>query len=208
MAEKKQPRTDRRTIYTKNVIKDTVLSMLKTQPFDRLTVAALCRQAEITRTTFYSHYSDLSAVVGELVDDALEISHSAGSGKDYLTDLRTIASATTLDEIRANKNLFPACQRVADNEKYLPLLLDDTLSAYVIQKIYLSERHKMAPIYMEYGHLSEKDAYLLFLHDIYGTFYMNRAMRWKKDDQWYRVHGLISRSFLGALDKLHEEPLK
>ncbi len=208
MAEQKRHKTDRRTLYTRNAIKDTFLEQLKTQPFEKITVAALCRQAEITRTTFYQHYSDLSAVVSELVDDALEITHAAGSGKDSLSDLRTLAAATTLDELRANQNLFPACQRVADNEKYLPLLLDDTLSAYVIQKIYLSERHQMSTVYMQYAHLSEKEAQLLFMRDIYGTFYMNRAMRWKKDEHWHRVHGLVARCTIGALDRLHDNPLK
>ena len=66
----KQRKTDRRTLYTQAVIKDALLELLTVQGFEKITVASLCRQAEITRATFYLHYSDLTAVVDELVDEA------------------------------------------------------------------------------------------------------------------------------------------
>lgn len=52
----KNRKTDRRTLYTKNVIKDALLDALKEKPFEQITVTDVCRRAEITRATYYLHY--------------------------------------------------------------------------------------------------------------------------------------------------------
>ena len=64
-------RIDRRTAYTKNTVKDAMLELLAEMPFEKITVAALCRRADIVRTTFYLHYDSLTDVIKELADDAI-----------------------------------------------------------------------------------------------------------------------------------------
>ena len=71
MAEKKTRKTDRRTLYTRMVIKDALLSLLADKEYADVTIADLCREAEINRGTFYLHYSNLHEVLEELFDDAL-----------------------------------------------------------------------------------------------------------------------------------------
>lgn len=51
---------DRRTLYTLNVIQEAFLKLIDQQPFAKITVAQVCREAEITRSTFYIHYSNLN----------------------------------------------------------------------------------------------------------------------------------------------------
>ena len=117
----KQRKTDRRTLYTQAVIKDALLELLTVQGFEKITVASLCRQAEITRATFYLHYSDLTAVVDELVDEALEISEQASetSVDNIIENTRFLANTSDPEVLRKHNGLFPTCQRVADDEKYL-----------------------------------------------------------------------------------------
>jgi len=67
MKEKKPRKTDRRTLYTQKLIKDNFVKMLDSgTPVERITVSELCRLSEINRCTFYLHYSDVYAVLGEL----------------------------------------------------------------------------------------------------------------------------------------------
>ena len=40
----------------------------------------------------------------------------------------------------------------------------------------------------------------LFLFMVYGLFYCNRAMRWKKDDIWYDMQYVINQFITGGLD--------
>lgn len=53
-------KNDRRVRYTKKVIKESLLELLKTTPFEQITVKALCQKAEINRATFYTHYETYS----------------------------------------------------------------------------------------------------------------------------------------------------
>ncbi|RHA15967.1 TetR/AcrR family transcriptional regulator [Megasphaera sp. AM44-1BH] len=58
MNEKKPYKSDRRTRYTRQVIRETFLAMLQECSFEKVTVTALCRRADVTRATFYLHYRD------------------------------------------------------------------------------------------------------------------------------------------------------
>ena len=52
--------------HTRSIIKDSMLELLKKTSYDKITIAMLCRAAQIGRTTFYNHYDDLSEVLDEL----------------------------------------------------------------------------------------------------------------------------------------------
>lgn len=50
--------TDRRVKYTKMILRQSLIEVLKEKPISRLTIKELCERADINRATFYSHYSD------------------------------------------------------------------------------------------------------------------------------------------------------
>ena len=127
MDNKKQRKTDRRTTYTINTVKDAMLELLEKEPFDKITVASLCRQAEITRTTFYLHFSDITAVLDELLKDALQVAENS-SIQDKDNILPIYAKEKNIEKIKENDILLPVCQRIANSPKYRVLFLDETLS--------------------------------------------------------------------------------
>ena len=89
-----QPRkTDRRTLYTRQVVKDALLELLEKNPYDKINVTLLCRQAEITRATFYLHYADLNEVLDEVIAEALDLAEQSGIPEGFETResrLRTV----------------------------------------------------------------------------------------------------------------------
>ena len=62
---------DRRTRYTRQAIRETLLELMEEKPFSRVTVTEVCRKAEMNRGTFYLHYLDLEDVLDDL-DDKFE----------------------------------------------------------------------------------------------------------------------------------------
>ena len=60
---------DRRTLYTENVIKETILKLLQTKPISKITVSEVCKIAEINRGTFYIHYKDCLDVLEQLQEE-------------------------------------------------------------------------------------------------------------------------------------------
>lgn len=72
MKEKFERKADRRTLYTKQAIRQAFLSELKIKDYDKITVTDLCKKAEINRSTFYLHYADAVSVFDELLAHILE----------------------------------------------------------------------------------------------------------------------------------------
>ena len=55
---------DKRIRKTKKTLKTTLIKMLKEETFDQVSITELCKNADISRITFYSHYSDKFAPGG------------------------------------------------------------------------------------------------------------------------------------------------
>ncbi|WP_156855648.1 TetR/AcrR family transcriptional regulator [Oceanobacillus sp. AG] len=64
---------DRRKKYTRMVLKDSLLQLLKQKSFSQVTVKEICERADINRSTFYAHYRDqfelLETIEDEIVMD-------------------------------------------------------------------------------------------------------------------------------------------
>ncbi|WP_096201743.1 TetR/AcrR family transcriptional regulator [Bacillus sp. FJAT-45350] len=66
---------DRRKKYTRMVLKNSLMKILKDKAISSVTVKELCELADINRSTFYSHYSDqyelLYKIEEEIIEDML-----------------------------------------------------------------------------------------------------------------------------------------
>ena len=196
---------DRRTLYTRKTVKDALLELLEEHPYEKITVASLCRQAEITRATFYLHFQDMDAVLNELLDEALLVAETTAhemSMVERMTALGRLANSGGVDDLKQNEHILSPCQRVADDPKYRAIFRDPTLSSYVIHRIYKLERDEMIPWLMERGNLSQDDADKLFMMIVFGLFYMNRSLKWSKDDNWYEMQLLVARVLFGGFEGL------
>lgn len=58
---------DRRTKYTRSVIREALMELLRIKPYSKITVTELCRLADINRGTFYIHYFDVDDVLDDIV---------------------------------------------------------------------------------------------------------------------------------------------
>ena len=200
-------KTDRRTLYTKMVVKDALLDLLAGTPFDQITVTAVCKRAEITRTTFYLHFADLTAVLDEVLEDAMRTTEQQQDApSESMTELLSRLSKASPGQKPGGCNtLLPICQRMADQPKYHALFLDETLSDYIIKKAYLAEREKMIPVLEARCGLSREEADKLFLFIIYGAFSVNKSMCWGKDDECYHLQGVLDKFIMGGFSALAGE---
>ena len=63
---------DRRIVKTKRSLKSALISMLAKEDFEHISITELCRRAEISRITFYSHYNDKYALLDDIFSDMLQ----------------------------------------------------------------------------------------------------------------------------------------
>ena len=57
---------DTRVRYTKSVLKESLLQLLKDKPITKVTIKELCETAKLNRGTFYLHYNEPNDVLREI----------------------------------------------------------------------------------------------------------------------------------------------
>ena len=63
---------DKRITKTKRNIKATLTDILQEMPFEKISVAEICRRGDISRITFYAHYEDKYALAEEIFSDHVQ----------------------------------------------------------------------------------------------------------------------------------------
>lgn len=78
---------DARVRYTRMIIEQSFLELLRDKPFAKITVTELCEKAQINRATFYKHYLDIPDLL-EKIEETLfdQIRESFGSEKVKLKE--------------------------------------------------------------------------------------------------------------------------
>lgn len=64
---------DKRIAKTKRNLKEAMIRMLSEEDFERISVTELCKEAKVSRITFYSHYSDKHALLDDIFNDMCSI---------------------------------------------------------------------------------------------------------------------------------------
>lgn len=62
---------DRRILKTRSVIKESLTSLMKEKPFDKITIKDITDRANINRATFYLHYMDKYDLLEQSQNDIL-----------------------------------------------------------------------------------------------------------------------------------------
>lgn len=102
---------DRRVRRTKRAVRDAVQRLLETQPYEKLTITAIAREADIDRKTFYLHYSSVDAVLDEIIQEEVDHivgvwrSETAGREQDAVAaDVLQSTIATLIRELQSRRD--------------------------------------------------------------------------------------------------------
>lgn len=63
---------NRKIIYTKHVLKESLMALMKTKSIGKITVKELCKIADLNRSTFYSHYKDIYEIIEQMENNIVE----------------------------------------------------------------------------------------------------------------------------------------
>lgn len=129
-------KTDRRTKYTKNVLKEALLELIRQKPFQKITVSDICTLADVSRPTFYTHYSDVYSLLDDIGQDILNSGNLETISRLDPDDSDAIFHAilNLVEIIRENINVYRICvlERRVDN--CLPAQITDRLKATIIHR--------------------------------------------------------------------------
>lgn len=63
---------DRRVKYTKTMLKNALVQLMKQQHISTISVKALCELADINRSTFYAHYNDQYDLLHQMKEEVMD----------------------------------------------------------------------------------------------------------------------------------------
>ena len=186
-------KTDRRIRYTKKAIQEAFLRVKKMKEYNAITVADICREAGISRGTFYAHFGNIAEVLDTLLDDAL-------SGMDYLQEY---LSAPQPDA----KCAHPFCRFVRENTEMRCILFDDALGHIVVKK--LSELYKETSIQAIRSRgtsLTVQEAEVIFYFQINGCFAVSKQYRNLENEEWCPVQNVIDQFIKAGISSFPAAP--
>lgn len=171
-----ETKIDRRRRYTLSVIQEAFFALLVEVGFAKMTVADICRRADINRGTFYLHYEDKYALLDALIDEAL-------------------AAAPPLEGVESAM----LCQRPPADDDYRLFYSDSDAYARVAQRVIERGAEQMVPWVMEKTGLSREDAFLLFVHNVRGNLAVNRLLGWRRGSEFAHAQELLNAYSEGGL---------
>ena len=109
--------TDLRTRYTRQVITDAFLQLLRQKPVEHITVKEVCALAQINRSTFYRQYRDCFDLMDQLEQ------HGLACLDELLQNMEARGTQATLTAmlcaLRDNDDLLGLLARQARDEGFL-----------------------------------------------------------------------------------------
>lgn len=182
-------KTDRRALQTQKSIKEAFLRVKQGKAYNTITVSDICREAEISRGTFYAHFSNIAEVLDVLLSEVL-------SNMDYLRSYISMPEAG--DEPQC---AYPFCRFVRDSGELRCILFDDALDHVVIKK--LAELYKndfVCGMQNVAGSLSEKEAEALFYFQINGCYAVSKRYSNLEDLEWCPIQDRIDHFIKGGVN--------
>ncbi|MCL2106771.1 MAG: TetR/AcrR family transcriptional regulator [Oscillospiraceae bacterium] len=107
---------NRKIQYTRMVLSDGLIELMKAKPFEKITVKELCERANVNRSTFYTHYEDIYALLRSIEEETL--AWERGEMETLLGKWEEGKRAT----IRSLERLFEC---FVENRKYLQVLMSE-----------------------------------------------------------------------------------
>lgn len=162
---------DIRVKKSKQKIIDAFMSLRAKKPIEKISVAEICRKAQINKSTFYAHYHNIYDLSERLETELVE---------------EIVASINRPEDILENPKIFTEElfeEYVAKQDK-IDILFSGTRSVLLPQKTETTLKNLIYKLHPEYINDIEKNVMLSF--KIYGGFYAF------KESQKYDKYQVIS----------------
>lgn len=176
---------DRRTRYTRQVIRETLLSLMKEKSFCRVTVTELCKRAELNRGTFYLHYLDLD----DVLDDILA---------EMLTDTTCVIDHVLCEEHQCAT--YPFCDRIRSSDQYQVVFLDDSVTDRLLKKLSDACKEQYITYLMSHSLLTFPEAEAIFFFQMNGCLAINRLMLRNQCADWKTIQHTIDQFIRAGLE--------
>ena len=186
----RQDKTDRRVLYTKMFLKEALLELMKEKAIDKITPTELCRQANINRNTFYTHYYTPRDVLTEVeADFSAQI-------------IESLSSQATVDDFQISRMLKEICSIVYAQKEFCKVLLSENGDAAFFENVISAGKPVILEGWRVEGiKLDENEMEMFFSFVVNGSIALIR--KWAAEDMRdppEKIAVLIERIAYGGID--------
>ena len=188
---------DKRKIKSREKIKESFISLHSREGYEAMTVSALCKEAGISRGTFYAHYQNVMDVLDEVLDDALK-----ETGRFWARYLNIFEEDT-----EANSKV-PFCVFIRENKKYQKIFIDDAFSSFVVRKVAFLNFDKYYEEVKKVSEITKQQFKAILSFQTSGCLSITKMSIKDKVDDWSCIRGCIDtfvKSGLASMIPLKED---
>ena len=175
-------RSDRRVQYTKRVMKEAVLKLLKQKSIDEVTIKEICELADVNRGTFYLHYTQPRDILKEIENNFIE--ENMATFDDYWANERD-----------PNRMAAIFCCILENKELCRVLMGENGDPQFMRSLVNLSREDIVGQWQKEFPHYNRK--HLDFLFDYVFTGSTRLILNWIDEDR-----GISAEVFTQRLERL------
>jgi AcrR family transcriptional regulator len=129
--ENNQVKTNRKIRYTKMVLRESLMELMKAKAISDISIKEICASADISRSTFYVYYKDPYDLLKKIEEETLETANNILNKYDYIND-----KCGTL------KMVEEVLQYIADNNKSIQVLLSENGDINFQKNLFNSMYHR------------------------------------------------------------------
>lgn len=136
-------KADHRVRYTKMVIKNSLLELMRERSISKVTVTDICKKANINRNTFYSHYANQFELLSNIEDELYE-------------EIRQVVEHTM--NLEASEKLsYEICKYIKANRNICEVLFSENGDKDFLERIlYISHDFNIEKWKKEEKHIDQK----------------------------------------------------
>lgn len=184
---------DRRILFTKMTLKETLLDMLSEMSFEKIGVVALCKRAYISRSAFYLHYSNMEALLGDLIDEGLEY------GKCLLNMLMGKFGVAGNENEEDDESLSDEAIGGIPLKKYNVLLYDQTSFYALYSKVTSKYKDVYINELMSKYDVTQKQAEMIFYFQAGGCMSTMAVMKLTFNNEAKELRAMVDKILEGGI---------
>jgi len=113
--ENKQVKESRKIRYTRMVLRESLIELMKTKPISAINIKEICALADISRSTFYTYYTDQFDLLKKIEEDTIT----------FLNDIFKKYAMYKNDKNVTLQMVEEILQYIADNNKSIYVLFTE-----------------------------------------------------------------------------------
>ncbi|MDR2629980.1 MAG: TetR/AcrR family transcriptional regulator [Spirochaetaceae bacterium] len=170
------PKPNRKIRYTKMVLRDSLINLIKEKSILRITIKDICDIADISRSTFYAHYKDQYDLLRQIQEETIANLESLFAKYNSKENKKNITRMT--EEV---------LRYIADNES-IQVLISENGDSNFQKKLFSFSQKQVLRYYPTPAHVTSDDKIQTYVSAFVVSGSIRLIQQWLKSNMDVPVH--------------------